>query len=36
VHGLEDLGEELGAGLHAREATFLRDHEWACSAEDVL
>ncbi|HHA2819948.1 TPA: glycerol-3-phosphate dehydrogenase [Stenotrophomonas maltophilia] len=36
AHSLEDLGEDLGAGLHAREVAFLRDHEWARSAEDVL
>lgn len=39
LHGLEgvnDLGEDFGGGLHAREVAFLRDHEWACSAEDVL
>ncbi|KRG48524.1 glycerol-3-phosphate dehydrogenase [Stenotrophomonas beteli] len=39
LHGLEgvnDLGEDFGGGLHAREVAFLRDHEWARSAEDVL
>ncbi|WP_294991687.1 glycerol-3-phosphate dehydrogenase [uncultured Stenotrophomonas sp.] len=36
VQGPDDLGEAFGAGLHAREVTFLRDHEWARSAEDVL
>ncbi len=32
----EDLGEDLGAGLTEREVVYLRDHEWARSAEDVL
>lgn len=36
VQGPEDLGEDFGAGLHAREVAFLRDHEWARSADDVL
>jgi len=33
---MNDLGEDFGGGLHAREVAFLRDHEWARSAEDVL
>jgi glycerol-3-phosphate dehydrogenase len=36
VVGDGDLGEEYGAGLTAREVRWLRDHEWARSAEDVL
>lgn len=31
-----DLGEDFGAGLHAREVAWLQQHEWARSAEDVL
>ncbi|MGE6333256.1 glycerol-3-phosphate dehydrogenase [Stenotrophomonas sp. NPDC077659] len=33
---LSDLGEDFGAGLHAREVAWLQQHEWAYSAEDVL
>ncbi|AWH54840.1 glycerol-3-phosphate dehydrogenase [Stenotrophomonas sp. ESTM1D_MKCIP4_1] len=33
---LSDLGEDFGAGLHAREVAWLQQHEWARSAEDVL
>ena len=36
LRGMNDLGEDFGGGLHAREVAFLRDHEWARSAEDVL
>jgi len=36
VVGDGDLGEEYGAGLTAREVLWLKDHEWARSAEDVL
>ena len=36
VRGMDDLGEDFGGGLHAREVAFLRDHEWAWDAEDVL
>lgn len=32
----EDLGESFGAGLTAAEVDYLVDHEWACSAEDIL
>lgn len=32
----EDLGEDLGYGLTEREVVYLRDHEWARSADDVL
>ena len=31
-----DLGEDLGGGLSKREISYLRDHEWARTAEDVL
>ena len=31
-----DLGEHFGAGLYAREAVYLVEHEWAQTAEDVL
>ncbi|MBN3536847.1 MULTISPECIES: glycerol-3-phosphate dehydrogenase [Sphingomonas] len=31
-----DLGEDFGAGLYAREIDYLRDREWATSAEDIL
>ncbi len=33
---LADLGEEFGVGLHAREAEYLMDREWARSADDIL
>ena len=36
VVGDGDLGEEYGAGLTAREVLWLKDREWARSAEDVL
>jgi glycerol-3-phosphate dehydrogenase len=36
VVGDGDLGEEYGAGLTAREVRWLKDREWAHSAEDVL
>jgi len=36
VVGDGDLGEEYGAGLTAREVRWLKDREWARSAEDVL
>jgi glycerol-3-phosphate dehydrogenase len=32
----EDLGEDFGAGLSAREVDWLRQQEWAVSAEDIL
>lgn len=31
-----DLGEDFGGGLSARELGWLRDREWALTAEDVL
>ena len=31
-----DLGEDFGAGLTAREVDYLREAEWASTAEDVL
>ena len=31
-----DLGEDFGAGLTEREIVYLREREWASSAEDVL
>lgn len=36
LQGVNDLGEDFGGGLHAREVAFLREHEWASNAEDVL
>ena len=36
ARGMDDLGEDFGGGLHAREVAFLRDSEWACTAGDVL
>lgn len=36
LKGVTDLGEDLGAGLTATEIRWMRDHEWARTAEDVL
>jgi glycerol-3-phosphate dehydrogenase len=36
ARSLADLGECLGADLYARELAFLRETEWARSADDVL
>jgi glycerol-3-phosphate dehydrogenase len=36
VRALKDLGECLGADLYERELAFLRETEWAASADDVL
>ena len=33
---VEDLGEHFGAGLHAAEVSYLVEHEWARTAEDIL
>jgi glycerol-3-phosphate dehydrogenase len=33
---IADLGRHFGDGLHEREVTYLRDQEWARSADDVL
>ncbi|MRI34410.1 glycerol-3-phosphate dehydrogenase [Endozoicomonas sp. OPT23] len=33
---LEDLGEQIGADLYAREVEYLMKQEWACTAEDIL
>ncbi|MGI9475258.1 MAG: glycerol-3-phosphate dehydrogenase [Hyphomicrobiaceae bacterium] len=33
---LGDLGEQFGGGLAEREVAFLRDQEWAVSADDIL
>lgn len=33
---LEDLGKAFGGGLTEREVTYLRDREWAVSADDIL
>jgi len=32
----DDLGQQFGAGLSQAEVTYLRKHEWALSAEDIL
>jgi glycerol-3-phosphate dehydrogenase len=36
AQSLEDLGEDLGAGLTEREVEYLVEHEWARTAEDIL
>ena len=36
VGSMDALGEHFGGGLYAHEVDFLRRHEWAHSAEDVL
>jgi glycerol-3-phosphate dehydrogenase len=33
---MDDLGEDLGAGLTEREVIYLRDYEWAQTPDDVL
>jgi glycerol-3-phosphate dehydrogenase len=33
---LSDLGEQLAPGMYEREARYLLEQEWACSAEDIL
>ncbi len=32
----QDLGEDLGGGLKAREVAYLRSEEWARTADDIL
>lgn len=34
--GQGDLGQHIGEGLYEREIVYLRDHEWARTADDVL
>ena len=36
AHTSADLGAKFGAGLTAREVAYLRDTEWAMTADDVL
>jgi glycerol-3-phosphate dehydrogenase len=36
ANSLADLGREFAPGLHEAELTYLRDTEWARSAQDVL
>jgi glycerol-3-phosphate dehydrogenase len=36
ARSVADLGEEVVAGLHAREIDYLRHEEWATTAEDIL
>jgi glycerol-3-phosphate dehydrogenase len=36
AHGLNDLGRNYGADLYEREVDYLKDQEWALTAEDVL
>ena len=33
---MEDLGEQFGAGLSQAEVQYLKAHEWAVTAEDIL
>ena len=36
ARSMDDLGRSFGAGLTEREVAWLREREWAASAEDVL
>ncbi|MCJ8168868.1 glycerol-3-phosphate dehydrogenase [Atopomonas sediminilitoris] len=36
ANSLDDLGQHIGAGLYTREVDYLRQAEWAVSAEDIL
>ena len=36
AHTLQQLGQPLAAQLYSREVDYLRDHEWACEADDIL
>jgi glycerol-3-phosphate dehydrogenase len=36
AHSPADLGEDFGAGLTEREVSYLREKEWAMTADDVL
>lgn len=36
IQSLSDLGTEVLPGLYAREIEYLRDQEWAISAQDIL
>lgn len=36
AQGLEQLGRHFGGGLYEAELVWLRDHEFARSADDVL
>jgi glycerol-3-phosphate dehydrogenase len=36
ARGVHDLGRQFGADLYEREVAYLKDQEWAMSAEDVL
>ena len=36
ARGPADMGENFGAGLTSREISWMRDHEWARHADDVL
>jgi len=36
ARGPADMGEDFGAGLTSREISWMREHEWARSADDVL
>lgn len=36
AQSLADLGEHFGADLYAAEVDYLRDHEWARTADDIL
>ena len=33
---IDDMGEEIAAGLYEREVRYLRRHEWARTAQDIL
>jgi glycerol-3-phosphate dehydrogenase len=36
AHGINDLGRNYGADLYEREVDYLKEQEWAMTAEDIL
>lgn len=36
ARSMDDLGRDFGAGLTEAEVAYLREHEWAMSADDIL
>lgn len=36
AQSVKDMGRDFGAGLYEREVKYLRENEWACTADDIL